>query len=129
MAKSEPEPIAIDGPLREYRRKATFDWYKLKVFLEGEESVHFKERIYKILEKDVLFERNWRSLTVDESRELNFKRWKKIMEYAFIDENESIESLLNSVIHRIYHINFKIFSHSAKYSNFSMEYHIKSDAL
>ncbi|VDK60637.1 unnamed protein product [Anisakis simplex] len=96
MAKSEPEPIALDGPLREYRRKATFDWYKLKVFLEGEESVHFKERCYKILEKDALFERNWRSLTVDESRELNFKRWKKIMEYAFIDENESIQSLLNS---------------------------------
>lgn len=31
-----------EGPLTPYRKKASFDWKKLKIALEGEENIQFK---------------------------------------------------------------------------------------
>ncbi|KHN86700.1 Peroxisomal acyl-coenzyme A oxidase 3 [Toxocara canis] len=81
-----------DGPLTPYRAKATFDWRELKVFLEGEDSIRFKHRIYKALSMDPLFHRDWRSLSLRESREINYHRWKRIQEYAFLDSHQSLQS-------------------------------------
>ena len=34
------------GPLDEYRKKATFDWKKMRLFLDGEDILRFKVRSF-----------------------------------------------------------------------------------
>jgi hypothetical protein len=50
MSGSE-EPLLKDfppGPLDEYRKQASFDWKKLKLYFEDEELLRFKVKIIKL---------------------------------------------------------------------------------
>src|SRR5689334_2814992 len=72
------------GPLDEYRRRASFDWRKMKLLLEGEEIIKFKLRIARSLEKDPLFAHYpSQELTRDEHRKITLQRMKRLMEYDF----------------------------------------------
>ncbi|CAD6194218.1 unnamed protein product [Caenorhabditis auriculariae] len=76
----------------EYRKKATFDWKKLKTTIEGEEHVALKEEIYKRLEACPEFKRDYRVLSREEQREVNYRRWRKIVEMdLFTDPYADIE--------------------------------------
>lgn len=44
-----------NGPLDYYRKKASFDWKKMKVFLFTEEVVEFKQQVYKELQEHSMF--------------------------------------------------------------------------
>lgn len=80
-----------EGPLTEYRRRATFDWRKMKILLDGEDVVAFKAKVWNILEKDLLFNRApWEELTRDEYRKLTFLRMRKLIEYDFLNEEDFI---------------------------------------
>lgn len=80
-----------EGPLSEYRRRATFDWRKMKVLLDGEDVVTFKAKVWNILEKDPLFNRKpWEELTRDEYRKLTFLRIRKLIEFDFLNEEDFI---------------------------------------
>ena len=80
------------GPLDSYRKQASFNWFEMKVFIEGGENVvKFKENVWKILEKDPLFVRSNSSLSRDEQRRMNMKRCNKIVEYNFLTEDEIME--------------------------------------
>ncbi|KAE9416997.1 hypothetical protein Angca_004361 [Angiostrongylus cantonensis] len=68
------------SPLDSYRQKASFNWSELKNIVEGEENVQIKKKIYETLEKEPLFARNYDRLSREELRELNHRRWKKILE-------------------------------------------------
>lgn len=37
------------------------------------------------LERDPLFARDWKPLTLEEKRAVNHQRWKKLVEYNFVD--------------------------------------------
>lgn len=79
------------GPLTEFRQRATFDWRKMKVLLDGEDVVLFKAKVWNILEKDPLFNRHpWEELTRDEYRKLTFLRMRKLIEFDFLNEDDFI---------------------------------------
>lgn len=81
------------GPLSEYRRRATFDWRQMRILLEGEDVVLFKAKVWRILEKDPLFNRKpWEELTRQEFRKLTFMRIHKLIEYDFLNEEDFIEN-------------------------------------
>lgn len=76
-----------EGPLSEHRRRATFDWRKMKVLLDGEDVTAFKAKVWGVLEKDPLFNRRpWEELSRDEYRKLTFLRIRRLIEYDFLDE-------------------------------------------
>jgi acyl-CoA oxidase len=60
----------------------------MKCLLYGEDSVRFKESVWRTLSKDPLFSTPTTELSVDQRRELTFKRLKRLVEYDFITEDE-----------------------------------------
>lgn len=84
------------GPLDCYRKQATFDWFQMKLFIEGgEDVVRFKQNIWKTLEKDPLFDRtNDAELSFDERRQLTMKRCTRLAEYNFLTDDELMENPL-----------------------------------
>ena len=85
MAKHFPP-----GPLDSYRNRASFDWFQMKVFIDGgEDVVRFKHNVLKTMEKDPLFNRaNDSKLSFHERRRLTMKRCKRVLEYNFLTDNE-----------------------------------------
>lgn len=78
-----------EGPLTEWRRKANFDWRRMKILLDTEEVCVFKAKVWAILEKDPLFNRKpWEEFTRDEYRKLTFLRIRQLIEYDFVNEEE-----------------------------------------
>lgn len=92
MEKSKAFHPFSPGPLDDYRKKATFDWYEMKRFMEGEDVLDFKENIWSTLEKDPLFQRKVEKLSIDEQRRLTFLRVKRLVEYDFLSEEEILEN-------------------------------------
>uniref|UniRef100_A0A3P9L3B8 Acyl-coenzyme A oxidase n=1 Tax=Oryzias latipes TaxID=8090 RepID=A0A3P9L3B8_ORYLA len=79
------------GPLDIYRKKASFDWKEMLVFMDGDEILQFKEYIFKSLENDPLFARQpGEDLSVEKMRELNFLRVKQIFRYNFLTMEEAM---------------------------------------
>ena len=77
------------GPLDEYRRRASFDWRKMKLLLEGEDIIRFKLRIARSLEADPLFAHHpSQELTRQEHRKITLLRMKRLMEYDFLPDEE-----------------------------------------
>lgn len=78
------------GPLDSYREHASFDWFQMKVFLDGgEDVVRFQHNMWKTMEKDPLFDRvnDWK-LSMDERRRVTMKRCKRIAEYNFLTDDD-----------------------------------------
>ena len=79
------------GPLTEYRKRATFDWRRMKILLDGEDVVSFKAKVWNVLERDSLFNRPpWEELSRDDYRKLTFLRMRKLIEYDFLNEEDFI---------------------------------------
>lgn len=77
------------GPLDDYRRRASFDWRKMKLLLEGEDIIRFKLRIARSLEADPLFAHHpSQELTRQEHRKITLLRMKRLMEYDFLPDEE-----------------------------------------
>ena len=74
------------GPLDVYRSQASFDWYDMKRFMDGEQELETKEHIWSILEKDPLFKQTTRGLSIEEKRRITFLRIKRLVEYDFLGE-------------------------------------------
>ncbi|KHJ89041.1 Acyl-CoA oxidase [Oesophagostomum dentatum] len=70
----------MTSPLNEYRKRALFHWKNLKNIVEGANTVKIKEEIYAKLEKEPLFARKYNVPSLKELRELNHRRWKRIIE-------------------------------------------------
>uniref|UniRef100_A0A2R5LF03 Acyl-coenzyme A oxidase n=1 Tax=Ornithodoros turicata TaxID=34597 RepID=A0A2R5LF03_9ACAR len=81
------------GPLDKYRKLASFDWRKLKIALEGEDIIRFKEKVFRTLENDPLFARQpFDDVTLEEHRRLCFRRMKRIFEYQFYSQEEFFQN-------------------------------------
>ncbi|RWS04177.1 Peroxisomal acyl-coenzyme A oxidase 3-like protein [Dinothrombium tinctorium] len=88
-------PDLPSGPLDEYRRRASFNWKLMKLTLEGEEVIKFKNKVWRTLEQDPLFHRNpSEELSRDEYRKLSLLRLKRLMEYDFLPDDEFLENPL-----------------------------------
>lgn len=85
------------GPLSSPRSKASFDWRKMKLILDGDEVIRFKHKVWSSLKQDPLFVRTpWEELSRDEERKITFQRLKRLTEFRFA----SVEDYTN-VPHRI----------------------------
>ncbi|XP_069833463.1 peroxisomal acyl-coenzyme A oxidase 3 [Dendropsophus ebraccatus] len=91
-ASHELLPDLPNGPLTEYRRKASFNWKDMVLFLEDEELIAFKNKIFSALENDPLFFRQpGEQLPLEKNRELTFLRCKRIFEYDFLTFEATME--------------------------------------
>lgn len=78
-----------DGPLADARRIASFDWRAMKLVIDGEEVIRFKNRIFRTLERDPIFaHRPDQELTREAKREVTFQRLKRLMEYNLLPDEE-----------------------------------------
>ncbi|GMS94044.1 hypothetical protein PENTCL1PPCAC_16219 [Pristionchus entomophagus] len=69
--------------LDEWRSKASFDGGKMRAILQGgEDKLRLKDEYWQIMEKDPLFKKPNRHLSMEESRLLTHQRWKKVLEYG-----------------------------------------------
>ncbi|XP_072262988.1 peroxisomal acyl-coenzyme A oxidase 3 [Pyxicephalus adspersus] len=85
-------PDLPHGPLSEYRRKTSFNWKDMVIFLDDDDIVAFKKKIFSTLENDPLFHRQpGQDLSLEKYRELTFLRCKKIFEYDFLTFEETME--------------------------------------
>ncbi|XP_010010199.1 PREDICTED: peroxisomal acyl-coenzyme A oxidase 3, partial [Nestor notabilis] len=83
------------GPLCRYRRKASFNWKEMAVFLDGEDVIQMKNRIFSALESDPLFaHRPGEDLCREKYQELTFLRCKRLFEYDFLTLQEITENPL-----------------------------------
>ncbi|XP_069704867.1 uncharacterized protein [Periplaneta americana] len=90
MREMELLPDFPPGPLDVYRKKASFDWKKLKLFLEDESLTEFKTKVWRTLEADPLFQHPQTMLTLDEERHLATKQMYRIKQYNFLPIEEMI---------------------------------------
>ncbi|XP_077333976.1 peroxisomal acyl-coenzyme A oxidase 3 [Lithobates pipiens] len=85
-------PDLPNGPLSGYRRKASFNWKDMVMFLDDEDIIAFKKKIFSTLENDPLFHRQpGEELGLEKYRELTFLRCRKIFEYDFLTFEETME--------------------------------------
>lgn len=85
-----------DNPLEKWRKKSSFDVTALRNLLYTEELVEFKQQVQDTLARDPLFSQPDGELTLNEKRELTFKRVKRVVEYGFLDEEEYVSSPLKA---------------------------------
>ncbi|TKS92524.1 Peroxisomal acyl-coenzyme A oxidase 3 [Collichthys lucidus] len=77
------------GPLDIYRKKASFNWKEMLHFIEGEETLVFKQHLFRTLENDALFARKpGEDIPIEKMRELNFLRVKQLIRYNFLTQEE-----------------------------------------
>ncbi|KAK6637955.1 hypothetical protein RUM44_008378 [Polyplax serrata] len=86
------------GPLSSFRKRASFSWRKMQVFLETEDIVQYKNKIWKTLEGDPLFQQSPVSLPHDEFRKLTALRANRIRDYDFLNKDVIMENPLRFMI-------------------------------
>ncbi|CAG9114975.1 unnamed protein product [Plutella xylostella] len=78
-------PDLPSGPLDCYRSTASFDWKQLKLSLEGDlDLLKLKYKIWKTLEKDLLFAPPSVTPSVEEQKRITQLQLKKINNYKFM---------------------------------------------
>ncbi|KAG7218432.1 hypothetical protein INR49_020378 [Caranx melampygus] len=78
-------PDLPPGPLDVYRKKASFNWKEMLIFLEGEEVLEFKQHIFRTLENDPLFARRpGEDVSMEKMRELTFLRYRPLLHFYII---------------------------------------------
>ncbi|XP_015200416.1 peroxisomal acyl-coenzyme A oxidase 3 [Lepisosteus oculatus] len=86
------------GPLDTYRKKASFDWKEMVVYLDGEEILAFKQKVFRALENDPLFARQpGEDLSLERQREMTFFRCKQLFKYDFLTAQEVMENPLKTI--------------------------------
>ncbi|KAM9424411.1 peroxisomal acyl-coenzyme A oxidase 3-like [Pholidichthys leucotaenia] len=79
------------GPLDIYRKKASFNWKDMVIFIDGEEIYHFKQHVFKTLENDPVFARQpGEDILIEKKRELTFHRVKQLFRYNFVLKEEAM---------------------------------------
>ncbi|XP_058481974.1 peroxisomal acyl-coenzyme A oxidase 3 [Solea solea] len=79
------------GPLDIYRKKASFNWKDMLLFIDGVEILAFKQYIFKTLENDPLFAHlPGEDVSLEKKRELTFLRVKQLFRYNFLTNEEAM---------------------------------------
>ena len=74
--------------LDEYRRRAVFNVKEMAVVLEGEDVVTTRKAVWDTMARDPLFDDPGGELSLQEQRQLTFRRVKRLAEYDFVPEEE-----------------------------------------
>lgn len=86
-----PDLHLLDGPLKDYRGQSSFDWRKLKLIIEDEESWKLRYKVWNFVENNPIFARSHETLPLDEQRHLSTKRMFSLFNERFY----GIEEYLN----------------------------------
>lgn len=86
-----PDLHLIDGPLKAYREKSSFDWRKLRLIIEDEESWNIRYKVWNYVEKNPLFSRSHETLPLDEQRHLSTKRMFSLFSEKFYGIEEYLQ--------------------------------------
>nr|CAD7602534.1 unnamed protein product [Timema genevievae] len=81
------------GPLDVYRKQATFDWRKMRIFVETEDILKFKVHIWKTLENDPIFQHQVSTPSLDEMRHIAVKRMIQLKKYNFLKIEDVMENI------------------------------------
>ncbi|KAH9525616.1 acyl-Coenzyme A oxidase [Bulinus truncatus] len=76
------------GPLDAYRKDASFNWKEMALFLEGEDILKFKYKIFQTLENDPVFSKGYETPSLEKQRELTFRRTQHVASYDFLPDEE-----------------------------------------
>ncbi|XP_068629446.1 peroxisomal acyl-coenzyme A oxidase 3-like [Battus philenor] len=77
-------PDLPSGPLDVYRKKATFDWRRMKLVYDNLNTLKLKNEIWKFMREHPLFKHSEATLSLDEYRHLTTKRMYTIYGQNFI---------------------------------------------
>lgn len=72
----------VPGPLDVYRNKASFDWKKMQILIEGEKALRIKMELWSKFEQDPLFHYSLETCGLDEMRRVCTLRMYRIRELA-----------------------------------------------
>ncbi|XP_067117434.1 peroxisomal acyl-coenzyme A oxidase 3 [Osmerus mordax] len=87
------------GPLDLYRKRASFNWKDMVLFMEGEDIMAFKRHVYTTLENDPLFARQpGEDVSLETMRELTFRRVKQLFRYDFLTRDDIMQNPWKTVI-------------------------------
>ncbi|XP_074555214.1 peroxisomal acyl-coenzyme A oxidase 3 [Halichoeres trimaculatus] len=92
-------PDLPSGPLDIYRQKASFNWKQMLLFIDGEDVIGFKKRLFQTLESDPLFTRQpGEDVPMEKMRELTFLRVKKLFSFDFLPDEEAMANPWMTVV-------------------------------
>ncbi|KAM6960287.1 peroxisomal acyl-coenzyme A oxidase 3 [Tautogolabrus adspersus] len=84
-------PDLPSGPLDVYRKKASFNWKEMLLFIDGEEIIAYKKLVFQTLENDPLFARQpGEDIPLEKLRELVFLRVKKLFSYDLLPDEDAM---------------------------------------
>ncbi|KAF2895680.1 hypothetical protein ILUMI_10460 [Ignelater luminosus] len=75
------------GPLDAYRKKAKFDWKKLKLVFEDVNLLKMKLKVWNALEKDSIFQRPEKELLTKEQKRIAALQLQQFRKYKFMPTN------------------------------------------
>ncbi|KAL0842466.1 hypothetical protein ABMA28_014562 [Loxostege sticticalis] len=77
-------PDLPTGRLDEYRKKASFDWRRMKLVYDDLDCIDLKHRMWKFMENNPVFKHADKSVTLDEERHLAVKRMYSLHNETFL---------------------------------------------
>ncbi|XP_069034019.1 peroxisomal acyl-coenzyme A oxidase 3 [Embiotoca jacksoni] len=87
------------GPLDVYRKRASFSWKDMRLFIDGEDILAFKQHVFRTLENDPLFARQpGEDVPLEKMRELTFLRVKQLFRYNFLTKEEMMADPWKTVV-------------------------------
>ncbi|KAG5668840.1 hypothetical protein PVAND_016762 [Polypedilum vanderplanki] len=69
-----PDLHLLDGPLKVYRSKATFDWRKMRLIFDTLQSWELKFKIWNFIKNNEIFDQSIETLPIDEQRKISNQR-------------------------------------------------------
>ncbi|XP_028285473.1 peroxisomal acyl-coenzyme A oxidase 3 [Parambassis ranga] len=92
-------PDLPSGPLDHYRKKASFNWKDMLIFIDGEEILQFKQQVFETLENDPVFARRpGEDIPLKRMRELTFLRVKQLFCYNFLPKEDVMANPWKTVV-------------------------------
>lgn len=86
-----PDLANLDGPLKEYRAKSSFDWRKLRLIVEDEEALKLRYKVWNFLQEHSMFHEREGQQPMDEKRRIATKKAVTIFSQGFFGPSEYFE--------------------------------------
>jgi acyl-CoA oxidase len=75
----------LDGPLKSYRFKASFDWRKMRLIMDSIDAWELRMKLWTFMENSPIFARTFETPSLDEQRRLASKRVFTLAKEKIID--------------------------------------------
>ncbi|KAK7082183.1 acyl-Coenzyme A oxidase, partial [Halocaridina rubra] len=90
-------PDLPKGPLEHYRTQASFDWKKMKLYIDASEIIALMNHAYNFMETDSAFHREDDDMSLEDYRIATYRRIKRLNSDDFFDEIETVSDYRKAV--------------------------------